>query len=158
MTLIGGGGRGSADDERRGGWRRGSQRSCRSQILLAEDNAVNQKVVLRMLAHLGYQADTAVNGREVLEALERRNYDVILMDVQMPEMDGIETTRHGSCERYPSGSRPYVIAMTANALHGDRERFMAAGMDDYLSKPVDMEEMARALQRRPRARLHRLPR
>jgi CheY-like chemotaxis protein len=80
--------------------------------------------------------------------LERRNYDVVLMDIQMPEMDGIEATRH-ILERYPSGNRPYVIAMTANALHGDRERFMAAGMDDYLSKPIDMDEMARALQRRP---------
>ena len=148
MTLIGGGGQGSADDAGRAAGP-GLAMQLPLDILLAEDNAVNQKVVLRMLGHLGYRANTAVNGREVLEALARRNYDVVLMDVQMPEMDGIETTRH-ILERYPSGSRPYVIAMTANALHGDRERFMDAGMDDYLSKPVDIEAMARALQRRPR--------
>ena len=147
-TLIGGG-RASADDAGRAAGP-GLALQLPLHILLAEDNAVNQKVVLRMLAHLGYQADTAANGREVLGALERRNYDVVLMDIQMPEMDGIETTRH-ILERYPSGSRPYVIAMTANALHGDRERFIAAGMDDYLSKPVDLEDMARALRRRPQA-------
>jgi CheY-like chemotaxis protein len=148
MTLIGGGGQESADEAGRG-VAAGLAKQLPLDILLAEDNVVNRKVVLRMLAHLGYQANTAVNGREVLEALERRNYDVILMDVQMPEMDGIETTKW-ILERYPSGSRPYLIAMTANALHGDRERFIAAGMDDYLSKPVDIEAMARALQRRPR--------
>lgn len=147
MTLIGGGGQETADDAGRAAGP-GLAMQLPLHILLAEDNAVNQKVVLRMLAHLGYLADTAANGREVLAALERRSYDVVLMDIQMPEMDGIDTTRH-ILERYPSGSRPYVIAMTANALHGDRERFMAAGMDDYLSKPIDMEEMARALQRRP---------
>jgi CheY-like chemotaxis protein len=147
MTLIGGGGQGRAEDFRPAVGP-GLAMRLPLDILVAEDNAINQKVVLRMLAHLGYQADTAANGREVLGALERRNYDVVLMDIQMPEMDGIETTRH-ILERYPSDSRPYVIAMTANALHGDRERLIAAGMDDYVGKPVDIEDMARALQRRP---------
>jgi len=147
MTLIGGGVEGSSDDFRPAVGP-GLAMRLPLDILVAEDNAINQKVVLRMLAHLGYQADTAANGREVLGALERRNYDVVLMDIQMPEMDGIETTRH-ILERYPSDSRPYVIAMTANALHGDRERLIAAGMDDYVGKPVDIEDMARALQRRP---------
>jgi CheY-like chemotaxis protein len=147
MTLIGGAGQGSADDSR-GAAGPGLAMQLPLDILVAEDNVINQKVVLRMLAHLGYQADTAVNGKEVLEALERRNYDAVLMDIQMPEMDGIETTQR-ILERYPSGGRPYVIAMTANALHGDRERFIASGLDDYLSKPIDIEQMARALQRRP---------
>ena len=145
MTLIGGGPESTANPSRRP---RRAALHLPLDILVAEDNAVNQKVVLRMLEHLGYQADTAANGKEVLKALERRNYDVVLMDIQMPEMGGIETTRR-ILERYPSGGRPYVIAMTANALHGDRERFIASGLDDYLSKPIDIEQMARALQRRP---------
>jgi PAS domain S-box-containing protein len=145
MTLIGGRQESADDSGQPAG--PGLAMQLPLDILLAEDNAVNQKVVLRILAHLGYQADTAANGREVLAALERRNYDVVLMDIQMPEMDGIETMGH-ILERYPSSSRPYVIAMTANALHGDRERFLAAGMDDYLGKPIDIEDMARALQRR----------
>jgi CheY-like chemotaxis protein len=146
LMTLNGGGKASADETGRAA---GAELALRLplNILVAEDNAVNQKVVLHMLAHLGYQADRAANGREVLDALKRRNYDVVLMDIQMPEMDGIETTRH-ILERYPDRGKPYLIAMTANALHGDRERFMAAGMDDYLSKPIDVEEMARVLQRR----------
>ena len=116
------------------------------RILLAEDNAVNQKVALRILDKLGYRADIASNGLEALEALERQSYDVVLMDVQMPEMDGLDATRR-ICERWPDQSRPRIIAMTANAMIEDREACFAAGMDDYLAKPVRPEELAEALGR-----------
>ena len=116
------------------------------RILLAEDNAVNQKVALRILDKLGYRADLASNGLEALEALERQTYDVVLMDVQMPEMDGLDATRR-ICERWPDESRPRIIAMTANAMIEDREACFAAGMDDYVAKPVRPEELAEALSR-----------
>jgi CheY-like chemotaxis protein/HPt (histidine-containing phosphotransfer) domain-containing protein len=121
------------------------------KILVAEDNVVNQKVVLRMLAHLGYIADVAANGHEVLDALERQDYDVVLMDIQMPDMDGLEATRR-IIERHPRDRRPRIIAMTANALRGDRERFLAAGMDGYLSKPIDISGLSVALQHVPEAK------
>ena len=120
------------------------------RILLAEDNAVNQKVALRILDKLGYRADVASNGLEALEALERQTYDVVLMDVQMPEMDGLDASRR-ICERWPDESRPRIIAMTANAMIEDREACFAAGMDDYVAKPVHPEELAEALSR---ARAH----
>ena len=116
------------------------------QILLAEDNAVNQKLTLRLLAQLGYRADVAGNGLEVLEALERQAYDVVLMDVQMPELDGLEATRRIHA-RWDPAQCPRIIAMTANAMHGDREECLAAGMDDYISKPVRFEDLIAALQR-----------
>ena len=116
------------------------------RILLAEDNAVNQKVALRILDKLGYRADVASNGLEALEALEREPYDVVLMDVQMPEMDGLDASRR-ICARWPAESRPRIIAMTANAMIEDREACFAAGMDDYLAKPVRPEELAEALGR-----------
>jgi len=116
------------------------------RILLAEDNSVNQKVALRILDKLGYRADVASNGLEVLEALERGPYDVVLMDVQMPEMDGLDASRR-ICSRWPAESRPRIIAMTANAMIEDREACFAAGMDDYLVKPVRSEELADALGR-----------
>jgi PAS domain S-box-containing protein len=116
------------------------------RILLAEDNAVNQKLALRLLAQMGYRADVAANGLEVLAALARQPYDVILMDVQMPELDGLEATRR-ICQRWPRGARPHIIAMTANAMQGDREMCLGAGMDDYLAKPIRVDELAAALLR-----------
>jgi CheY-like chemotaxis protein len=114
-------------------------------ILLAEDNPINQKVALSMLKHLDYKADVAGNGLDVLAALDRRLYDVILMDIQMPNMDGLDATR---CIREKRLDRqPCIIAMTAYALEGDREEFINAGMDDYLSKPIQIEELRLALER-----------
>lgn len=111
-------------------------------ILLAEDNKVNQMVTERMLNKLGYRTDVVANGIEVLQALERHTYDVILMDVLMPEMDGLEATK-AIRRRWPDG--PKIIAMTASALEGDREKCMRAGMDCYLSKPARIEDLKSAL-------------
>jgi PAS domain S-box-containing protein len=116
------------------------------KVLIADDNAVNRKVALLMLGNLGYQADIACNGIEVLEALARKTYDVILMDVQMPEMDGLEATKQ-ICREWPKQNRPRIIAMTANAMRGDRDQCLAAGMDDYLSKPIRKEDLQMALER-----------
>ena len=116
------------------------------RILLAEDNAVNQKVALRLLDQLGYRADVASDGLEALEALERQPYDVVLMDVQMPELDGLDASRR-ICERWPADVRPRIIAMTANAMPEDREACFAAGMDDYVAKPIRPNELANALSR-----------
>lgn len=113
-------------------------------ILLAEDNDVNRKVALQMLKRLGYSADVASNGLEVLRALEERSYDVILMDIQMPEMDGIEAARRIR-ERWPSGA-PMIVALTAFAMEGDRERLLLAGMDEYISKPIAIEELRAVLE------------
>jgi signal transduction histidine kinase/DNA-binding NarL/FixJ family response regulator len=142
------------------------------RILLAEDNRVNQKLALAMLKKFGYTADTAHNGREAVEAVQRQPYDIVLMDVQMPEMDGLDATRQirsmvgadprlgsvGADPRVgPVGAdpqaradtwvRPYIIAMTANAMQGDREMCLQAGMDDYLSKPFQIAELRAALER-----------
>lgn len=116
------------------------------RILLAEDNAINQKVALRTLEHMGYRADVAANGLEVLDALDRQPYDVVLMDMQMPEMDGLEATRR-ILKRWLPSRRPRIIAMTANAMRGDREQCLEAGMDDYISKPVRIEDLVAALER-----------
>jgi len=113
------------------------------KLLLAEDNLVNQRVALLMLRKLGLKADVAANGREVLQALERKKYDIILMDVQMPEMDGCEASK-AIRERWKDGL-PHIIAVTAHALEGDRKRCIEAGMDDYISKPVRMSDLARVL-------------
>ncbi len=116
------------------------------RILLAEDNAVNQKLTLRLLERLGYRADLAANGLEVLEALRRQTYDVILMDVQMPELDGLEATRAIHREM-THGRYPRIIAMTAGAMKEDRDACLAAGMDDYISKPIRVNELVEALKR-----------
>ena len=118
------------------------------RILLAEDNLVNQKVAVRILARLGYRTDVAADGREVLAALSRQTYDVILMDVQMPEMDGEQATMVIR-STWPADRQPYIIAMTANALNGDRERYLDCGMDDYVSKPVHVENLIAALEKCP---------
>jgi signal transduction histidine kinase/CheY-like chemotaxis protein len=114
------------------------------RILVAEDNPANQQVALRLLERLGHRADLAASGREVLERLARAAYDVILMDVQMPEMDGIEATR-AICARWPTGERPRIIAMTAEAMEADRQACLAAGMDDYVVKPVRLDRLSGAL-------------
>jgi GAF domain-containing protein/CheY-like chemotaxis protein len=115
------------------------------RVLLAEDNPVNRKLALRLLERMGYAADVATNGLEAIDAIGRTTYDLVLMDVQMPEMDGLEATRQIR-SRWP-GSGPRIVAMTANALTEDREACLAAGMDDYVSKPIRVEELAAALQR-----------
>jgi CheY-like chemotaxis protein len=113
------------------------------RILLAEDNQVNQKLALRLLDQMGYRADIASNGLEAIESIERQTYDVILMDVQMPEMDGLDATRR--IRRLVKVTQPHIIAMTANAMEGDREMCLAAGMDDYISKPIRVPDLVKAL-------------
>ncbi len=125
---------------------RGLARRHPLRILLAEDNLVNQKLALRLLEQMGYRADLAGNGLEAIEALERQAYDVILMDVQMPEMDGLEASRQIN-RRWADDLRPRIIAMTANAMQGDRELCLAAGMDDYIAKPIRVEELVGALSK-----------
>jgi CheY-like chemotaxis protein len=119
------------------------------RVLLAEDNTVNQRVALRQLAKLGIQADSVANGLEALAAIRQAPYAVILMDCQMPEMDGYEATRRlRQMERdNPDSPRHWVIALTAHALDGDRQRCLDAGMDDYVSKPIRLDELARVLER-----------
>ena len=119
------------------------------RILLAEDNAVNQKVALSYLSRMGYAADVAGTGLEALEAVRRESYDVVLMDVQMPEMDGFEATRRIRALG-PGEKDPWIVALTASAMTGDPEKCSAAGMNDYLSKPVRVEDLAAALRRAPR--------
>jgi CheY-like chemotaxis protein len=117
------------------------------RILLAEDNAVNQKLALRLLSNMGYAADVAADGQRAVDAVASGTYDVVLMDVQMPELDGLEATR-----RIRAGwpdRRLHIVAMTANAMAGDRDACLAAGMNDYISKPIDPAALAEALARAP---------
>jgi CheY-like chemotaxis protein/anti-sigma regulatory factor (Ser/Thr protein kinase) len=116
------------------------------KILLAEDNAVNQKLAIRILDRMGYRVDVAANGLEALASVERQSYDLILMDIQMPEMDGLEATRIIR-KKLPPDQQPRIVAMTANAMQGDREMCLAAGMDDYVSKPIQIKELQTALER-----------
>jgi GAF domain-containing protein/DNA-binding response OmpR family regulator len=118
------------------------------RILLAEDNLVNQKLAIRLLQQMGYRADVASNGIEALESVARQTYDVVLMDVQMPEMDGLDATRRITSE-YAANNRPKIIAMTANAMQGDREMCFAAGMDDYIAKPIRVDLLVQALENVP---------
>ncbi|MDP2136689.1 MAG: response regulator, partial [Candidatus Didemnitutus sp.] len=107
-------------------------------ILLVEDNAVNQKVALHLLNRLGYRADAVGNGLEAVSALKQRDYDLVFMDVQMPEMDGFAATREIRA-KLPKSRQPKIVALTANAVQGDREHCLTAGMDDYVAKPVKLE-------------------
>jgi len=116
------------------------------KILIAEDNLINQKLAVRLLQQMGYSADVASNGLEVLEALNRQHYDIVFMDIQMPEMDGLEATKHILKNRKIE-LRPKIIAMTANVMQGDREICLDAGMNDYISKPILIEEVQRAIIR-----------
>src|SRR6266403_5539820 len=123
------------------------------RVLLCDDNPVNQKVALRLLQQMGYRADLSANGVEALTALDGQSYDLIFMDVMMPEMGGLEATRiirqrQRQPAQFPNYKSPIVIiAMTANAMQGDREKCLAAGMDDYLAKPVRPEEMRTLVER-----------
>ncbi|MCA9936937.1 MAG: response regulator, partial [Anaerolineales bacterium] len=116
------------------------------RILLAEDNKINQKVALKILSRLGYQASVAENGQQVLDALQNSPYDVVLMDIHMPEMDGLETAKRIHEQHAPS-LRPRIVAVTANAMAGDRENYLASGMDDYISKPIKIPELTAVLKR-----------
>ncbi len=118
------------------------------RILVAEDNVVNQKLALRILQQMGYRADLASNGIEAVESVERQPYDVVLMDVQMPEMDGLEASRRITTKWSPA-ERPRIVAMTANAMQGDRELCIAAGMDDYITKPIRVDQLVEALNHVP---------
>ncbi len=117
------------------------------RVLLAEDNVVNQKVALLLLARIGYRADVAANGLETIEAVKRQRYDFVLMDVQMPEMDGHEASQRIRALWPERRDRPWIIAITANAMRGDREVCIASGMDDYICKPIKTEELAAAMER-----------
>ncbi|MBE7383614.1 MAG: response regulator [Leptolyngbya sp. SIO1E4] len=114
------------------------------KILVAEDNPINQKLALLLLERMGYRADIVANGYEAIDALDRQFYDVILMDVHMPEMDGLAATRK-ICQQWQT-QRPRIVAMTANAMQGDRERCLESGMDDYISKPIRVHELVQALE------------
>jgi CheY-like chemotaxis protein len=113
---------------------------------VVEDNPVNQNVALTLLGRLGYQADVASNGQEGIDAFNQRDYDLVLMDLQMPIMDGLDATRELR-RRPPPARQPCIIAFTANALMGDRETCLAAGMDDYLTKPLKLEVLADTIRR-----------
>ncbi len=116
------------------------------KLLVAEDNATNQKVAALLLRKLGYEADFVSDGHEALLAIERRAYDAVLMDMQMPQMDGLQATREIR-RRWPDGQRPRIIGLTANAMIEDRQKCLEAGMDDYLSKPATMDKLDEALRR-----------
>lgn len=116
------------------------------RILLAEDNAINQKLAIKIFEKMGYLVDVAGNGLEVLDSMKRQKYDVIFMDVQMPEMDGVEATKR-ILSIYPVNKRPKIVAMTANAMQGDKEKYLKIGMDDYISKPIVIKEIQNCLSK-----------
>jgi CheY-like chemotaxis protein len=121
------------------------QKPKSARILLAEDNLINQKVAVGLLKNIGFDADVVANGLEALQALERKPYDLVLMDCQMPELDGYEATQR--IRDNPKTSTTRIIAMTANAMRGESEKCLAAGMDDYLSKPVRLETLREMITR-----------
>jgi CheY-like chemotaxis protein len=114
------------------------------KILVAEDNPINQKLIQRVLNKLGYEIDIAANGVEVLRMLDEQSYNLVLMDIQMPEMDGIEATQR---IRRQHQHQPYIIALTANVMPEDRETYINAGMDDYLGKPMEINKLTEALKK-----------
>jgi CheY-like chemotaxis protein len=116
------------------------------RILLAEDNAVNQRLAIRLLEKQGHRVTVASDGREVLSAIDREEFDIVLMDIQMPEMDGLETTAAIRNREQSSGRHMPIIAMTAHAMRGDRERCLAAGMDGYISKPIVSTELLESIE------------
>jgi CheY-like chemotaxis protein len=122
------------------------QAPARGRVLIAEDHSVNQQVTLRILEKLGFACDLAATGREAVAACTALAYDVVLMDCQMPEMDGYEATQEIR-RRENGGERVPIIAMTAHSMAGDREKCLAAGMDDYVSKPIDWDELRATLER-----------
>ena len=124
-----------------------AQAQKRAKVLVVEDNIVNQKLALRMLEKRGCRVDIAANGREAVNASARMAYDCIFMDCQMPEMDGFEATAAIRAHEVQTGNHVPIIAMTANAMQGDRERCLEAGMDDYISKPVRSEALEAVLQK-----------
>ncbi len=115
------------------------------RILVAEDNRVNQRLILLMLQHLGYRADLAKNGREAVTAVRDNDYDVVLMDIDMPEMDGMEATSRVRVELSPC-EQPQIVAVTANVCVGHRERCIRAGMNDYVSKPISAKSLLCVLE------------
>jgi CheY-like chemotaxis protein len=126
-----------------------------ARILVAEDNAVNQRVVKRIIERQGYEPIVVNNGREAIEALAQTEFDIVLMDVQMPEMDGFEATAQVRLGELRTGKHQYIVAMTAHAMSGDRERCLKAGMDGYLAKPISTKELADVLEQVDAAILER---
>jgi len=122
------------------------ERPRKLRILLAEDNAVNQKLASRLLEKRGHTVAVASNGREALKVLEKQRFDLVLMDVSMPEMDGLEATRAIRTAERTTGAHLPILAMTAHAMKGDRERCLDAGMDGYVSKPVQAQELFEAAE------------
>jgi CheY-like chemotaxis protein len=120
---------------------------ARANVLVAEDNIVNQVLAVKLLTKRGHSVTLANNGREALDAMERDTFDVVLMDVQMPQMSGMEATAVIRLREQESGTHQRIVAMTAHAMSGDRERFVAAGMDDYLSKPFDPHQLFALVER-----------
>jgi CheY-like chemotaxis protein len=131
---------------------RAADKAAVRRVLLAEDNPVNQMVAMRMLERLNCRIDLANDGVEAVQMAEKFSYDVIFMDVQMPNLDGLEATRR--IRQLASGANAYIVAMTANAMQGDREQCIEAGMDDYVSKPVSPETLTQALERHSRRPSH----
>jgi len=118
------------------------------RILLAEDNPINQKVVVKILEQMGYRPEIASNGIDVIHAFERQTFDLILMDIQMPEMDGEQATRIIR-KNFLLNRQPRIVALTAHALEGDRERYLSTGMDDFIGKPIRLKELVKVLEKTP---------